>query len=181
MGRILVSMPKIEDAKRICEMLLSRGIETAEICLTGDDVLMQAHQYDSGVVICTRSLRNMYCSQLKDSLPDFFEMVLLTSKEGLSQCPPGVTTIEMPFRPSQLVSVVESITTRINRRIRNEQVKPKKRDGISQEYIDRAKRILMERNNMTEPEAFRYIQKCSMDSGTNMAETAQMILMLQKD
>ena len=42
--------------------------------------------------------------------------------------------------------------------------------------ITNAKRILMERNNMTEAEAHRYIQKCSMDSGTNMVETAQMII-----
>ncbi len=31
---------------------------------------------------------------------------------------------------------------------------------------------------MTESEAHRYIQKCSMDSGTNLVETAQMILAL---
>ena len=31
---------------------------------------------------------------------------------------------------------------------------------------------------MTEEEAHRYLQKTSMDSGTNMVETAQMILML---
>ena len=39
---------------------------------------------------------------------------------------------------------------------------------------------MMERNNMTEQEAHRYIQKCSMDSGTNMVETAYMILEIMK-
>lgn len=34
----------------------------------------------------------------------------------------------------------------------------------------------MERNNMSEDEAHRYLQKSSMDSGTNLMETAQMIL-----
>jgi response regulator NasT len=34
----------------------------------------------------------------------------------------------------------------------------------------------MERNSMTEEEAHRYIQKHSMDNGTNMVETAQMVL-----
>lgn len=38
--------------------------------------------------------------------------------------------------------------------------------------------ILMQRNHLSEEEAYRYIQKSSMDSGTNMVETAQMILML---
>ena len=39
-----------------------------------------------------------------------------------------------------------------------------------------AKVLLMNRNNMTEDEAHHYLQKCSMDSGTNMVETAQMVL-----
>ena len=29
---------------------------------------------------------------------------------------------------------------------------------------------------MTEEEAHRYVQKCSMDSGNNMVETAEMIM-----
>ena len=53
----------------------------------------------------------------------------------------------------------------------------KKNDPI----INNAKWLLMERNHMTEQEAFRYIQKSSMDSGTNMVETAQMILLLIYD
>ena len=44
--------------------------------------------------------------------------------------------------------------------------------------IEKAKELLMERNNMSETEAHRYIQKCSMDSGTNMVETAQMVISL---
>mgnify|MGYP000556223929 CR=1 FL=1 len=36
----------------------------------------------------------------------------------------------------------------------------------------------MERNYLTEEEAHKYLQKCSMDSGTNLVETAQMVLTL---
>lgn len=34
----------------------------------------------------------------------------------------------------------------------------------------------MERNNMSEDEAHRYLQKSSMESGTNLVETAEMVL-----
>ena len=47
-----------------------------------------------------------------------------------------------------------------------------------QEMITEAKVLLMERNNMTEEEAHHYIQKRSMDNGTGLTETAQMILSL---
>ena len=50
--------------------------------------------------------------------------------------------------------------------------------GSLSALIAKAKALLMERNNMTEAEAHRYIQKCSMDSGTNLVETAQMVISL---
>ena len=61
------------------------------------------------------------------------------------------------------------------------QEEKKKELKKKKEYISNAKRLLMEKNQMTEEEAYRHIQKCSMDSGTNMVETAQMLLMLMYD
>ena len=37
---------------------------------------------------------------------------------------------------------------------------------------------ITERNGLTEDDAHKYIQKCSMDSGTNMVESAKMVLSL---
>mgnify|MGYP003468771933 CR=1 FL=1 len=64
------------------------------------------------------------------------------------------------------------------RRRKKERAKPKVRSAEEQHIIDRAKSLLIERNHMTESEAHRYMQKCSMDSGTNLVETAQMVLTL---
>ena len=64
------------------------------------------------------------------------------------------------------------------RRKKKDRQKPRERDEEERQLITRAKELLMERNNMTETEAHRYIQKCSMDSGTNMVETAQMVMSL---
>lgn len=55
---------------------------------------------------------------------------------------------------------------------------PRQRSEEEQNLLKQAKSILMERNGMTEEEAHRYMQKCSMDSGTNMVETAQMVISL---
>ena len=46
--------------------------------------------------------------------------------------------------------------------------------------MEQAKTLLMEQNHMTEEEAHRYIQKRSMDNGTGMVETAEMILSLMR-
>ena len=39
--------------------------------------------------------------------------------------------------------------------------------------MDEAKAVLMEKNNMSENEAHRYVQKSAMDSGRTMVETAE--------
>lgn len=182
MGSIIVAMPRIEDAKRISEMLKSRVTHNVEVCTNGFSILSKVHQLDSGIVICTRRYKDMYCNEIAESLPDYFEMLLLTSSEGLRECPPGIKTITMPLRSLDLLTSVETMLEQLERRIRRERGKPKKqRSKEEQELIDRAKKLLMEKNSMTEPEAFRYIQKCSMDSCISMVETAQMILLLKVD
>ena len=69
------------------------------------------------------------------------------------------------------------VLRQLERRFKKEK-KPKARSEREENYIRNAKFLLMERNHLTEEEAHRYIQKSSMDNGTNMVETAQMILTL---
>ena len=70
MGSIIIAMPKIEDAKKISEILKSRGLYTADICTTGSGILSKVHQLDSGIVICSRCFKDMYCKEIAESLPD---------------------------------------------------------------------------------------------------------------
>ena len=95
------------------------------------------------------------------------------------QAVPGVISVEMPVKAIDLANTVRMILAQQERKWRKK--KEKRRKEQETNYIQNAKHVLMERNHMEEAEAYRYIQKSSMDSGTNMAETAQMILMLLYD
>lgn len=181
MGSVIVALPKIEDAKHISELLQRRGIETTMLCTTAASVLSNVHQMDGGIVICGSRFADMHYSQLAEYLPEYFEMLLLASSATLENCPPGIMTLSFPIRANDLTSTVEMMLRQQTRRLKKQKSVPKKRDEREQNYINNAKAILMERNHMTEQEAFRYIQKSSMDSGTNMVETAQMILLMIYD
>ena len=89
--------------------------------------------------------------------------------------------VTMPIRIYELVNTVEMLLYQLERRLKREKKKPKARSQRDQNYITNAKLLLMDRNHLTEEEAYRYIQKCSMDSATSMVETAQMILTLIYD
>ncbi len=181
MSSIIIVLPKIEDAKHIRDILSRRGLTAAALCTTASTVLSNVHQLDSGIVICSYRLSDMHYSQLAEYLPDYFDMLLLTSSAEVGNCPEGIVSLTYPIRPYDLVSTVEMMLAQLERRLKRKKAQPKKRTEQEQNYINNAKWVLMERNNMTEQEAFRYIQKSSMDSGTNMVETAQMILMLAYD
>ena len=72
------------------------------------------------------------------------------------------------------------VLSQIERRLRREKKKPKARSWKEQNYISNAKLLLMERNHLSEEDAHRYIQKCSMDSGTSLTETAEMVISMTK-
>lgn len=177
MGSILIALPKLEDARHISDLLKRQGLNTALICTSGSKVLSTVHELDSGVVICGRRLTDMHYTQLAEYLPEYFEMLLIASQSALEECPPGIKNLGIPFRASELTGTVEMMLTQQAKLLKKKKI-PKKRSEHEQNFINNAKGVLMERNGMTETEAFRYIQKCSMDSGTNMVETAQKILLL---
>ena len=53
----------------------------------------------------------------------------------------------------------------------------KRRSESERQIIESAKLLLMEKKDMSEPEAHRYIQKISMNSGVDVVETAQKIIL----
>lgn len=87
----------------------------------------------------------------------------------------------MPIKVYDLVNTLEMILQTMRRRRKKRRKALKNRDPKQREIINQAKGLLMERNGMTEEEAHRYLQKNSMDTGTSMIETAQMILTIMSE
>ena len=118
----------------------------------------------------------------QEDLPEGFEFLLLAPRNLLEEyVGNNVMSLSMPLQVHELIDTVDMMVQGIERRRRKKRALPKERDPKEEALIGEAKALLMERNNMTEEEAHRYIQKCSMDSSTNMVETAQMVLSIMRD
>lgn len=178
-GSIIIAMPNPEDGNRISDILRHRGYRVTAVCSTAAQVLSQVQLLSYGVVICGSRLSDMYYSQLKEYLPELFEMILLASPQAVRDITPGVMTLTFPLKTNELVGTVDFLLQQQLLSLKKQKKAPPKRDEKERAEIDRAKTVLMERNHMTEQEAFRYIQKASMDSGTNMLEMARMILLVK--
>lgn len=181
MGNILIVMPRIEDANRIAGLVQSAGLMLEVQCLsTAADVLRISHDRDFGAVICTKKMRDMNYLELAEYLPGNFSMIVLTSDLSIESFSDKVVKIALPLKRNDLLSTIEMLMNSYHRRRKKREAPPKRNDE-DKKLIDKAKQVLMERNGMSEPEAYRYIQKNSMDYGRSMVESAQMIMMLSND
>lgn len=178
MGSILIANPKVENANRVKSMLQSVGIgDQMIVCRTGAQILEALETREADLIICPRRLSDMTCEELLNYLPAYVNMILITADSSFSVYAPNVIRLSIPFRAGDLINTISML--RGPARIRKKA--PPKRNAGEQKLIDDAKQLLMERNSMTEPEAFRYIQKTSMDTGRSMVESAQMILLLNSE
>ena len=177
MTGMIVVFPGREHAAGIRNLLVRGGFDVRGVCLTGAQALQCAETMDDGIVICGYRLTDMLYSELREYLPDAFEMLLVASRDKWS-CgdAEGVMGLSMPLKVHDLMNTVELLLHTIEQRRIRKRKEPKSRNPVQQENIKKAKELLIERNQMSEGEAHRYLQKCSMDSGTNMSETAEMVL-----
>ena len=181
MSVIIVALPKIEDAKRIRKILMEHGFDSIVSCSTAAAALMEINKYQSGLIISGYRLPDMHYTELCDCIPKFYEVLLMGTASVVSEASSGMMAITTPVKIYDLVNTVELVYSQIEKRYKKAHQRPKKRTEKEENYIKNAKFLLMERNHLSEEEAFRYIQKSSMDSGTNMVETAQMVLTLIYD
>ena len=181
MGVIVVVLPKLENAKKVKKILLEHGFQTVFACSSASSALQMVGEYSYGLVISGYRMPDMYYLDLVDCLPRDFESILLGSEETVAQVGAGILSLTMPIKAYDLVNTADMVLRQLERRIKKKTRTPKNEVRRNRIISVMQKFLLMERNYLTEEEAHKYLQKCSMDNGTNMVETAQMILTLLFD
>jgi len=174
---VVVVFPKLEDAKNLKNLLVRNGYQVAAVCTTGAQALHCADGLVNGIMVTAYKLPDMMYSELNEYLPAGFDMVLVASRNHLSESN-NVVTMPIPFAVRDFLNTMDMVSQNVLRRKRKMRRQPTVRKESDCKLIEEAKAVLMARNNLTEEEAHRYIQKCSMESGNNMVETAQMLLMM---
>lgn len=175
MSNVVVVFPKPEDAKSIRNLLVRNGIQVAGVCTTGSQALSYIDGLASGIVVCGYRFRDMLYTELKSQMGSGFDMLLLASQRVLAEKgPDGVMAVGMPLKVHELIDTINMMEGAL----RKSGKKSRQRSSREKAVIEKAKRLLMERNHMSEEEAHRYVQKCSMDNGYSMVETAEMIISL---
>ena len=171
MTNIIVAFSKPEDARSIKNIIVKNGFPV--VAVSSLDGL------HGGISVSGYRFNDMLFTELRELVPRDFAVLLVASARRVGEAlPDGVTWLPMPLMVHDLLDMLLKLDEEQSRRRRAARQKPAVRNEGDRQAITRAKELLMQRNSMTENEAHRYIQKCSMDSGSSMVETAQKLISL---
>ncbi len=177
---IIVAFAKSANVQNFKSILSRGGYDSVTTCSSGAQALSAMEDLGSGVIICGYRLSDMLYSELLEDLPAYFKMIMVASpdKAPLDTSTDNFLYLSTPIKTSDLFSTINIMQEGVTRLRKKAREKRKNRSEEDKKTIDSAKAILMDRHHMTEPEAHKYLQKCSMDSGTDLLETAEMIISL---
>ena len=175
MSGIIVAFPKAQDGTAIKNLLVRNGYDVVSSCTTGAQAINLADNLGEGIIISGTDSDMLYTGIL-ENVEGRFEMLPVASKQRLLEDETGIAMLEMPIKVRDFLNSIEMMENNLFERTRKKKRKPGQRTKEEQAVINQAKEVLMDKNNMSENEAHRYIQKSAMDSGRTMVETAEMIL-----
>lgn len=182
MENVIVVFPKIDDAKKIKSLLVKNGIEVDAVCTSGAQALECLNRLNEGIVICSYRFTDMFYTQLKEDMPKGFEMLLIASQSHwMNPGDDSIMKVATPLKLFDLLNTIHMMFEAQARRRKKAKSGPKVRSEEENRIIAEAKNVLIDRNQMTESEAHAYLQKCSMDSGNSIVESAQMVICLYRD
>lgn len=176
MAGIIIAFPKPEDGTAIKRLLVRSGYDNVFSCTTGSKAIQLADILGEGTIISGYRLPDMLYSNILENVEGRFEMLLVASRQRLLEDETGIAMLEMPIKVRDLLNSIEMMEHHLYERTRKKKRKPGQRTEEEQSVVKQAKEVLMEKNNMSENEAHRYVQKSAMDSGRTMVETAASIL-----
>jgi len=198
---IILAFPDASMIDQVKRILLSAGIQSAAEATSRIQLLQVASQLDGGgVVILPGSLSGLPAATLVNELPEDYDLlVLLAINEVWDSGRPGVFALRTPIRPIELLDSVRMLLETRQLAVSSTHKKPApihvakpgpvpvahpsvsdKRPAARPEsdrrVIEQAKQILIVRNNMSEEQAHRFLQKRSMDTGNPMVVVARQVL-----
>ena len=174
MEQVIVAFENSQTAQRVKEILETDGAISCVLCKTADQVRRSVHSLHVSAVVCGFKLADQSAEALYSDLPPSCAMLVLAHQNLLELLrEEDIFRLATPVSRGDLLASARMLL-QIGRRLERS-LRPHRSAG-EQAVIDRAKALLMERSGMSEAQAYRYLQKTSMDNSVRLIQTAQAVL-----
>lgn len=172
-----------DSSRKVLKDLLSRSGYLVEAEATnGPELLRKARTMYPDLVIIDSGLEGASIPEIAGIIEgDDISTVLVLIQGSLSRVPDDVAHIQKPFTEDTLLSVLNILLLYQNRlSSARKEVTALKESLQTRKKVEQAKGIIMKRLGIDEAEAYRSMQKESMNRGVSMKELAQAIIAAYK-
>lgn len=168
----------------IVEILSAQGFDVVAQADNGEDAVSLAQEYRPDVVLMDVKMPKMDGISAAEHIAKerIAPVVLLTAfsqKELVDRATEAgaMAYVVKPFTENDLIPSIEVAISRYEQiKALEHEVTDLKEQFETRKLVDRAKSLLITKMGLTEPEAFRWIQKTSMDRRLSMREVAETII-----
>ena len=182
--RVLVAEDETLIRLDIVETLTAAGYDVVGEAADGQEAVDLAVELEPDVCVLDVKMPKVEgitaAEEILKEIPTAIVMLTAFSQKELVQRAAEVGAmayVTKPFGPSDLIPAVEIA---LSRKAQIDALEADVADLTerfeTRKRVDRAKGLLIDRMDMTEPEAFRWIQKTSMDRRLSMREVADAVI-----
>ena len=182
--RVLIAEDEALIRLDLREMLQEEGYDVIGEAADGEQAVALAIDLNPDLVICDVRMPKMdgiaAAAQIADKR--IAPVVILTafSQRDLierARDAGAMAYLVKPFQKRDLLPAIEMATSRFSEiRALEGEVTDLRERLEARKLIERAKGLLMSKHAMSEPEAFRWIQRAAMDNRTSMRSVAELVL-----
>ena len=170
MARIVIIGASESSRAQLSGLLVSSGYPVFRTCVSGSAVRRTLAECEDGIVILCGGMLGSLADALHADFQDRFRFLLIARPEALAACEsPAIFRLAYPCSGNAVIGAVEMLTQlhtmQLPRRAQNDRT-----------LIEQAKRLLMQREHLSEPEAHRCLQQWAMREHRKMTEVAEALL-----
>ena len=170
MPRIVIASASEASREQLNRLLVSSGFSVFRCCASGSELRRTINECEDGIVVLMGTMPDCKPDELQWDYGDRVQILLIGKPALLEGCEsPEIFRMPLPLSGQALVGAVEMLS-------QLHQMRLPKRTGAEKQTVETAKKILMARHGIAEPEAHRALQQYAMRHGMKMSDYAAEII-----
>ena len=170
MARIVIAGSSEHSRIQLARLLSSSGHSVYRLCAHAAELRRALNESEDGVLILAGPMPDCSADELFWDYGEHVRILLIAKPPALEACEEaGIFRLALPTSQQAVLGAIEMLT-------QLHQMQMPKRIGSEKQVIEQAKRLLMQRNGLTEPQAHRTLQQYAMNHGMRMTDYAESII-----
>lgn len=182
---VVIALANVEAAEKIKYALQRSGYCADDICTSAGEALRRVRTLAPDILLINFDMPDMTGLEAATIMggENICSVVLFVTNVQRGICADvaedyDITLMPKPVNVETLLTVIEAAV--LGRRRLDKEKEKLRRELDGRKAIERAKGILMQKKGISEAEAYRRIQKMSMDSRLSMRDIAEKVIELSE-